>query len=308
MGISLIEVLVVISVVGLLAALLASAVQQAREAARRTQCVNNLKQIGIALQTYATDYSSLPFFGLGFSPQARLLPYLDQGPLYNAINFSLELSNANQTARRTGISSFLCPSDALPTPWPGWNNYGGNFGSGRAAYNGDGAFAFSGPIDPRPKLLTPADFTDGESQTAVMSEWLRGPPTDTPVSPRTIVLLRRGDISSFDEFVSRCERLSVDNYAYPNIINFRGASWLEGGPVPPLYNHALTSNNPSCEDGNYSQPHIGRALSAGSGHPGGVNLSFLDGHVQFVRDSISRNVWRAIGSRNGGEILSATSY
>ncbi len=135
-GFTLIELLVVIAIIAILIALLLPAVQMAREAARRVQCVNNMKQIGLALHNYISANETVPPAALdttttlgttivngGFGPLARLLPQLEQTAIYNAANFSIDVINGptgvwiNSTAIHTRISSFLCPSDTAPT-WP----------------------------------------------------------------------------------------------------------------------------------------------------------------------------------------------
>src|SRR5436309_1859029 len=132
-GFTLIELLVVIAIIGVLVALLLPAVQAAREAARRVQCTNNLKQIGLALHNYISVNDTVPPAALdtriyagttiangGFSAQARLLPYLEQTPLYNAANFSLNAINnapgtwSNVTVISTRLAGFLCPSETAP--------------------------------------------------------------------------------------------------------------------------------------------------------------------------------------------------
>jgi prepilin-type N-terminal cleavage/methylation domain-containing protein len=156
-GFTLIELLVVIAIIAVLIALLLPAVQQAREAARRTQCKNSLKQIGLGLHNYLSTHSVFPF-GKGasysgvpvyarWSQHAMILPYIDQAPLYNTLDFnyppetpgmggvtpfmpaSTNASGANAVASRTVIPAFMCPSDlGVSDPWRAQNNYAGNQG------------------------------------------------------------------------------------------------------------------------------------------------------------------------------------
>jgi prepilin-type N-terminal cleavage/methylation domain-containing protein len=140
-GFTLIELLVVIAIIAILIALLLPAVQMAREAARRAQCKNNLKQIGIALHNYLESHGvlpqsrlgNLPFGSFAYSAHSRLLVQLEQGTLYNSINFSRNWSHAqNVTVAASPVELFLCPSDpnslTIPAGWAG-NNYRANEGS-----------------------------------------------------------------------------------------------------------------------------------------------------------------------------------
>ena len=152
-GFTLIELLVVIAIIAVLIALLLPAVQAAREAARRAQCVNNLKQIGLAMHNYHSSVNSLPWgdgpWWIEWSAHTLLLPYMEQGPIYNAINFSdtqpfgltpMPINNpANTTATYTVISGFICPSDPDRLTDPnGHNNYMANSGSApNCAYGGN---------------------------------------------------------------------------------------------------------------------------------------------------------------------------
>ena len=131
-GFTLIELLVVIAIIAVLIALLLPAVQSAREAARRTQCVNNLKQLGLALHNYGSSYGAFPIgrsvfpnwtagpTPYSYSPFAMLLPFVEQSPLYASINFNLPSGTAyqagNTTALATAVAGFLCPTDPQQVP------------------------------------------------------------------------------------------------------------------------------------------------------------------------------------------------
>lgn len=289
---TLIEVLVVLSIIAILIALLIPAVQSAREAARRYQCTNHLKQMGLALHTYASDSGALARTD-EFSFHSRLLPYLELEALYNSINFETLLdSRPNRTARKTTISLFLCPSDGKEPPWHGWNSYQGNTGTGQLGKH-DGLFGHSGML-----------VRDGGSQTAAISEGRRGgTPFTRPLPGRSIALLQIVHSTPFPVFVSKCRQTDINKLRKKNFLNLRGVTWFNGDMKGVIYTHALPINQQSCHAG-----HIGNAMTAGSFHPGGANVLFVDGHVQFVKDSVALSTWRAIGTRNGGEVVSASSY
>jgi prepilin-type N-terminal cleavage/methylation domain-containing protein len=197
-GFTLIELLVVIAIIAVLIALLLPAVQQAREAARRTQCKNNMKQLGLALHNYESTYTVLPYNpgSAGYSPQARLLPFMDNANLHNLIDYSQPmlvgtfpnqtLNPLNAVAAATVMPAFLCPSDIqtpvittglgpaatpVPTQFAGLN-YMVSMGSGSGT-NYDDRFQTDGPFWQRSKTQW-RDFTDGSSNTVLMAEIVRG--------------------------------------------------------------------------------------------------------------------------------------
>ena len=215
---TLIESIVVISIIGLLIALLLPAVQSARETARSAQCANNLKQIGLALHNYEASYRSFPLnwrnprvdptrgypwyiAGCPYSALTRLLPYLDQQSLFASINFSVETfpnNDAsgfpypqNQTAFATNLAIYLCPSDAAGTPTPYGCSYRGNYGVGPSVSttqetydSGNGFYTFPG-------VLGAQFFPDGLSHTVAYSDAAFA----APAAP--VAWSRRGTLATY---------------------------------------------------------------------------------------------------------------
>ncbi len=288
---TLIELLVVVTVIGLLVAVLLPAVQMAREAARRMHCSNNLKQLGIALNSYALTHGAFPTLAI-YSPHTMLLPYLEQSAIYSSVNFNMRVSDeagANMTVAHTSLANFLCPSDHSQ-PRCG-TNYAGNCGIGVQKYG------FNGIIAP-----TPVGFhsiTDGASQTTAFSEiilGLQGSHDPRRVVYGTVNVLIRPE--EFDQFTAECRELKPD----PAFILFddRGNLWMSTDFRTSLYNHSNPVNANSCANG-VTLPQ--GAWSAGSLHPGGANVLFADGHTRFMRESVNLTTWRALGSRNGAELV-----
>ena len=155
-GFTLIEVLVTLGIIGILISLLIPAVQSAREAARRATCVSNLRQIGIAIQSYVAGLKVYPAGQAGFSPHVMMLPYLEQRPLYDSINFNAGhnalIGELNQTAFSTAVAIFVCPADSHPPELTLNSSYGGNL---RCRIQGRGNFperAFRRSREPAPIL------------------------------------------------------------------------------------------------------------------------------------------------------------
>ncbi len=333
-GVTLLELLVVTAILGLLLAIVVPAVQAARESARRAQCSNNLKQIGVALQQYAANHQVFPpAFGMYelfqgrrqterrnkyYAPHPHLLPYLDEGAVFNSLNFSASLFRldeleypVNTTACNARISVFLCPADsnnfqdkfAVP---PGHNNYRANLGSGPTWSQGllrpgkDGAFT----IIP---CVRPADVTDGLSHTAAFSEKIKGDGDASSFHPRgdffyvglPVVEPRSG------EFGDLCKTPPSNR---PNHFSLGGSTWLIAGPEYTWYNHRLPPNSPipDCGVANHF-PAVG-AFAARSFHSGGVNLLLLDGSTRFISEAVELASWRALGTRAGSEPVAHASF
>lgn len=295
-GFSLVECLTVLAVIGLLAAILLPAVQSARETARRVQCSNNLKQLALGLANYQTAHGTYPggVNGLGYSFHSALLSWLDQSAVFNSVNFqrSAAASPENETIRDSSLNLFLCPSDRAV---PASTSYAGNWSPGFRATTSEGAF--SGPFE-RP--FTPASFTDGLSVTVSVSEWILGAGKGNVRDVRSTVFSAVGSPADVASVASAC--LSSDKSILAISSNTKGPPWLEGGYATSMYNHALGINGPSCTN---NGSLLDGVFTAGSPHPGGAHCAYADGHISFVRETISTYVWQSLGSRRGGEILPA---
>ena len=301
-GFTLIELLVVIAIIGILIGLILPAVQAAREAARRTQCASNLKMLGLAVHLHIDARGHLPGgFGQPFEASflVQVLPYLEQIPLYDSLNltspeFTLVTSD-NHTALQTKVSTFFCPSEPSRSADAAFSpNYAAN--AGLNCITGDGVFTG--------RRVAPADITDGLSQTAGLAEWIVGPASFGDDAPGS----RLGSVYTFEYppgsdfrnhriFVQLCNQLVPDHAQPTSSLKFKGIFWTTGGFGHTQYNHSMPPNSPSCDVGPWY------AYTAGSFHPGGVNVLMMDGRVRYVKESIDPDIWLSIGTRSGGEIV-----
>jgi prepilin-type N-terminal cleavage/methylation domain-containing protein len=305
-GYTIIEVLVTVFVLGILAALILSAVQSARESARKAQCTNNLRQLGLALSSYVFMAGSFPQSGngKGFSPHVMLLPFLEQTQLYDAINVSespvsITSSSCNSTVFVARIGAFLCPSRSpLASNWAWGTNYAGSRGVDRRDHVDNGVFG-----DPSKPPVRYQDLTDGSSTTAAMAEWVQGPGAPFERSPLGTVFDIPGDLAgpgAFSRFTANCILVNVIT-ARPEA-NDKGINWILGGYRNTIYNHNLPINHHNCTNQGFVQEG---AYSAGSQHNNAANVLFSDDHVQSISEGMAADTWRSLGTRNGAELIDA---
>ena len=310
-GFTLVELLVVIAIIGILIALLLPAVQAAREAARRSECTNKIKQIGVAMHNYVDTYKVFPCGSLRIDSAAeswktqhigwlaRLLPYLEQKQIADQIPWEVYQSwdSANSTIGNrmymTKLSIFRCPSDPSPnwdsTSWPGSTNYVGCAGS-EIYFGRPGS---SSGMDPLKLGLVRetffpsfANITDGSSNTMAVSECLLG----TPFTCRASCPDYKATNAGTDGVTLTKDEDST-----------RGRSWYQAYGATWPYNTLLGPNDRLTLNHEYMGGSNTGSYAARSKHPGGVNVGMADGSVKFASDTVDKTIWQAVSTIAGGE-------
>lgn len=301
---TLIELLVVIAIIAILIALLVPAVQKVRESAARTQCINNLKQIGVALHSFHGTKKAFPLGHWkpnGFSCHSQLLPYLEQGPLYKQIDFTVPHSSAvNAGPAGTSVPVFLCPADpqASPPAGSGGNNYVGSYGTtikwGQNGSVANGVFWHDTSTTGLGCRF--GDITDGTSNTAAFAERRKGDWSNSSVDPLTDLVNPQGvNPATPDDAMNSCRSMFATS---PQWYSNFGSRWIQG-QQDVMYSSPAPPNDPAC-----AYPQNGtQNMPASSAHTGGVNLLLCDGSVRFVSSTVSINTWRALATRNASDVI-----
>ena len=314
---TLVEILVVIAILGILAAIVVPAVMYARQSAGRLACAANLRQIGVGVTGYEEAHRCYPPQYLwgggigrsGWGPHVPLLPYVGAETTYDQFNVQRDFEGQNTTATAATPAVYLCPSDGTPQ-----DNVAPPMRFGTAHYNysmciGNGFFvadrdmvvtsdtpaARCNGLFP-PQTLRAGDVTDGLSRTAAFAERLHGGPSAyEPAAsdqwrPRLDVTCTLGPaVQTPNASYEACLALDAPQSPSPN-----NEMWT----MDMGYTHKATPNRISCFSSAGSWDSV---FTVSSTHAEGANVVFADGHVDFVADGVDLEVWRAAATRDGGE-------
>ena len=321
---TLVELLVVIAIIGILVGLLLPAVQAAREAARRMQCSNNLKQVGLANHNYESAFKMFPCgtfndatkgVANNSSPHPMLLPFMENSNAYNLFDFSVDLNTHinNKAARQQKVATFICPSHPESSPFViapdqcpngcGQTNYVQSLGNNANYASNNGPFGRRFGAKFR-------DISDGTSNTALFAEILIGPSSGSPQSgvvaagtpqfytTATNLAFGTWDASTTGDTIAvpACDNAATAGWLY------RGKQYYRGIVVTTYYSHTLTPNSErrDCIRGTgLDRGH----MATRSFHTGGTQCVLADRSVHFASDSIDELVWRAVGSRADCEVV-----
>ncbi len=328
-GFTLIELLVVIAIIAVLIALLLPAVQQAREAARRTQCKNNMKQMGLGIHNYESTYSRLPSSGEGHNPNifgrqqfpvstfTAILPYIDQAPLYNRFNFSQHYSSTtNAPNAKTTIAYFLCPSNSISKPDP--LNYG-NVDYMPIAYtdldpvtglrnksNGTNSNGASKPSALGLYGNKMGDVSDGVSVTALMFEDCGKPLGIVGAYVQSQHIAYNGtSVPGWDTTqMLGASGLNTAPNRWADPDNGNGVSGPPNAttvPIGIINNNKVPMGGPAACP--WSTNNCGPNDEPFSLHTGGCHMLLGDGTVRFMSENVDTHIIRKLSDPTDGEIL-----
>ncbi|MBN2294485.1 MAG: DUF1559 domain-containing protein [Pirellulales bacterium] len=316
-GFTLVELLVVIAIIGILIALLLPAVQAAREAARRMQCTNNLKQICLAMHSYHDSFDLLP--PGGFNPHKQtwyhaILPYMEKGTLTEDLDFSTGdgyHQGGNRIIPLSAVSEARCPSDSsnIPYSYGGNEFFRGNYACNAGNVGASGTTSWTLRILPSRQLgsltiknggqpfvisiiddfkqSSIRDISDGTSSTLAFSECLQGTTGVNVIGTKGV----------------NCHRGLLFHAAFCWFTTWLAPNSQSPDITPDSTNCCVPTETAPCQPAGWSGQLP--ALAARSKHPGGVNAGMIDGSVQWIDNDIDWEIWQAMGTSQGGEVVSA---